>query len=51
MKSSVHKSNDSFGMYVRSYSASEREENSPDGNTFFCLDFWTDSLRMYWIKV
>ena len=39
MKSSVHKSDDSYGMYVRSYSASEREENRPDSNTVFLLRF------------
>lgn len=39
MKSPAHKSNDSFGMYVRSYSASEREENRPDSNTVFLLRF------------
>ena len=39
MKSSVHKSGDSFGMYERSYSCSEREENRPDSNTVILLRF------------
>ena len=39
MKSSVHKSGDSFGMYERSYSCSEREENRPDSNMVILLRF------------
>lgn len=39
MESSVHKSRSSFGMYERSYSCSEREENRPDGNMVLLLRF------------
>ena len=38
-KASIHKSSGSFGMYERSYSHSEREENRLDSNTFFLLRF------------
>lgn len=36
---SAHKSGDSFGMYERRYSCSEREENSLDSNTVLLLRF------------
>lgn len=39
MKFSVEKSGDPFGMYVRSYSGSERAENTPDGNMVLLLRF------------
>ncbi len=39
MKSSVHKSGDSFGMYERGDSYSEREENRPDSNMVLLLRF------------
>ena len=39
MELSVHKSSDSFGMYVSSYSSTEREENRPDRNTILLLRF------------
>ena len=39
MKLSVHKSHDSFGMYERSYSCSEREENRLDSNIVLLLRF------------
>ncbi len=39
MKLSVDKSSDSFGMYVRSESSSEREENRPDSNMVLMLRF------------
>lgn len=39
MRSSVHKSDDSFGMYVRSYLSSEREENRLDSNMVLLLRF------------
>ena len=39
MKSSVHKSGDSFGMYERGYSYSEREENRLDSNKILLLRF------------
>lgn len=40
MKSSVHKVDSSFGMYERSYSCSEREENKPDDNMVLLLRFF-----------
>jgi len=39
MKSFVHKHDDSFGMYGRSYSSSEREENRPDSDMILLLRF------------
>ena len=39
MKSSLLKSDDSYGMYGRSYSYSEREENRPDSNMVLLLRF------------
>lgn len=39
MKLSVHKGNGSFGMYDRSDSYSEREENKPDSNMVLLLRF------------
>ncbi len=39
MNLSVHKSGGSFGIYERSYSSSEREENRPDSNMVLMLRF------------
>jgi len=39
MRLSVHKSGNSFGMYERSYSYSEREKNKPDSNMVLLLRF------------
>lgn len=39
LKSSLHKSGSSFGMYDRSYSGSEREENRLDSNMLLLLRF------------
>ncbi len=39
MKLSVHNSGETFGMYERSYSCSEREENRPDNNMVLLLRF------------
>ena len=39
MRFSAHKSGDSYGMFERSYSHSEREENKPDSNMLLLLRF------------